>query len=38
MAQQQHLDEARELLRTGRYEAALARLVGYEGWPSPQME
>ncbi len=38
MAQQQHLDEARELLRTGRYEAALARLVGYEGWPSPLME
>ena len=38
MAQQQHLDEARELLRTGRYEAALARLNGYEGWPSPQHE
>ncbi len=38
MAQQQHLEEARELLRTGRYEAALARLNGYEGWPSPQHE
>jgi len=38
MAQQQQLNEARELLRTGRYDAALARLGGYEGWPSPQME
>jgi tetratricopeptide (TPR) repeat protein/DNA-binding CsgD family transcriptional regulator len=38
MAQQQHLDEARELLRTGRYDAALARLEGLEGWPSPQHE
>jgi len=36
--QQQQLDEARELLRTGRYEAALARLEGFEGWPSPQHE
>ncbi len=38
MAQQQQLDEARELLRTGRYEAALACLGGFEGWPSPQHE
>jgi DNA-binding CsgD family transcriptional regulator len=38
MAPKQQLDEARELLRTGRYEAASARLVGYEGWPSPQLE
>ena len=38
MAQQQQLDEARELLRTGRYDAALARLEGFEGWPSPQHE
>lgn len=38
MAQQQQLDEARELLRTGRYEAALACLSGFEGWPSPQHE
>ena len=38
MSPKQHIDEARELLRTGRYEAALARLVEYEGWPSPQME
>jgi tetratricopeptide (TPR) repeat protein/DNA-binding CsgD family transcriptional regulator len=38
MAQQQQLDEARELLRTGRYEAALACLAGHEGWPSPQLE
>ncbi|MGD0967495.1 MAG: hypothetical protein ABR949_04325 [Candidatus Aquilonibacter sp.] len=38
MAQQQQLDEARELFRTGRYEAALARLEGFEGWPSPQHE
>ncbi len=38
MAQQQQLDEARELLRTGRYEAALACLAGFEGWPSPQHE
>jgi len=38
MAQQQQLDEARELLRTGRYDAALARLGGFEGWPSPQHE
>jgi tetratricopeptide (TPR) repeat protein len=38
MAPKQQLDEARDLLRTGRYEAALARLVGFEGWPSPQME
>lgn len=36
--QQQQLDEARELLRTGRYEAALACLAGFEGWPSPQHE
>jgi tetratricopeptide (TPR) repeat protein/DNA-binding CsgD family transcriptional regulator len=38
MAPKQQLNEARELLRTGRYDAALARLVEYEGWPSPQME
>jgi len=38
MAQQQQLDEARELLRTGRYDAALACLAGFEGWPSPQHE
>jgi tetratricopeptide (TPR) repeat protein len=38
MVQQQQLDEARELLRTGRYDAALARLAGFEGWPSPQHE
>jgi tetratricopeptide (TPR) repeat protein/DNA-binding CsgD family transcriptional regulator len=38
MAQQQQLDEARELLRTGRYDAALACLSGFEGWPSPQHE
>jgi tetratricopeptide (TPR) repeat protein len=38
MAPKQQLNEARELLRTGRYEAALARLVEYEGWPSPQLE
>jgi len=38
MAQQQQLDEARELLRTGRYEAALARLSATEGWSSPQLE
>jgi tetratricopeptide (TPR) repeat protein/DNA-binding CsgD family transcriptional regulator len=38
MAQQQQLDEARELFRTGRYEAALACLAGFEGWPSPQHE
>ena len=38
MAPKQQLDEARDLLRTGRYEAALARLVGFEGWPSPLME
>ncbi|HEX8806804.1 MAG TPA: hypothetical protein VF741_07635, partial [Candidatus Aquilonibacter sp.] len=38
MAQQQQLNEARELLRTGRYEAALARLVDCGGWPSPQLE
>jgi tetratricopeptide (TPR) repeat protein/DNA-binding CsgD family transcriptional regulator len=38
MAQQQQLDEARELLRTGRYEAASACLAGFEGWPSPQHE
>jgi tetratricopeptide (TPR) repeat protein len=38
MAPMQQLNEARELLRTGRYDAALARLVEYEGWPSPQME
>ncbi|HTX55582.1 MAG TPA: hypothetical protein VMD47_00625, partial [Candidatus Acidoferrales bacterium] len=38
MDQQQQLDEARELLRIGRYEAALARLAECEGWPSPQYE
>jgi tetratricopeptide (TPR) repeat protein/DNA-binding CsgD family transcriptional regulator len=38
MAQQQQLDEARELFRTGRYEAASACLAGFEGWPSPQYE
>ncbi len=38
MAQQQQLDEARELVRTGRYDAAIARLEGFEGWPSPQHE
>ncbi|HTZ54203.1 MAG TPA: hypothetical protein VMB20_04005 [Candidatus Acidoferrum sp.] len=38
MTPKQQLNEARDLLRTGRYEAALARLVEYEGWPSPQME
>jgi tetratricopeptide (TPR) repeat protein len=38
MVQQQQLDEARELFRTGRYDAALARLEGFEGWPSPQHE
>lgn len=38
MAPKQQLDEARELLRTGRYDAVRARLVDYEGWPSPLME
>jgi tetratricopeptide (TPR) repeat protein len=38
MAPKQQLDEARELLRTGRYEEALSRLVDCGGWPSPQLE
>ncbi|HTX03948.1 MAG TPA: hypothetical protein VMD07_09730, partial [Candidatus Acidoferrales bacterium] len=38
MSPKQQLDEARELLRTGRYDAALARLAEASGWPSPELE
>jgi tetratricopeptide (TPR) repeat protein len=38
MSEQQRLDEARELLRTGWYEAANARLEGCEEWPAPLRE
>jgi hypothetical protein len=38
MSQQQSLEEARELLRTGRYDAALARLEGCEEWAPPLNE
>jgi tetratricopeptide (TPR) repeat protein len=34
----QTIDEARELLRTARYDAVFARLEGCEGWPSPLCE
>jgi tetratricopeptide (TPR) repeat protein len=36
--QQQQLDEARELLRIGRYDAALARLDQCDEWASPVHE
>lgn len=35
MSEQQQLNEARELLRTGWYDAALARLNGCEEWSPP---
>jgi len=38
MSVQQQLDEARELLRIGRYDAASARLNGCEEWPNPLNE
>jgi tetratricopeptide (TPR) repeat protein len=38
MHEQQRLDEARELLRTGWYEAASARLEGCEDWAVPLRE
>lgn len=38
MSEQQHLEEARELLRIGRYDAARACLVSCEEWESPLAE